>query len=253
MCKPISQAFLLILLFANNSWAANYDFGNNANGLSGLASSTLAQEGTNLNLAVVTAGATLNEDNSDGLGIDSNNIPGTVDSSGSKLNVLGGTLAGIRESLTFSFDKPGILDLLRFDGLKDEPLEYFSLETPSGTVLSLFDFEVELRLNDQGFQLSDLGVANPVQADGPSDDFSGLAIPFAAGEIFTLSYGEIDYDGSVLPGYYPADNALNPTNDLPNGARFEGLGYSVVPEPNSLALLVLGALAACKRKRPHCC
>ncbi len=253
MKKTICYAFLAGLLGVNSARAGSFIFASNANGLTGSANATLVGSDIDLTIAVGAAGAVLNESDSDGMGIDSTGIAGVTDSSSSKLNVLGGVSAGQGESLTFSFSHDGVLDGLLFDGLKDEPLEYFSLELPGGSVLSLFDFEVEMRLNHQGFNLSDMGVPNPTQADGPNDDFSGLAIPFSAGEVFTLTYGEVDYDGSVLPGYYPADNNLNPTGDLPNGARFQGVQATAVPEPGALVLCVIGSTAflAMRRRRPE--
>ena len=120
-----------------------------------------------------------------------------------------------------------MLTELLFDGLKDETLEYFSIELPDSTVLSFFDFEVEMRLNDQGFQLADLGVPNVTQADDASDDLTGLSVPFAAGDRITITYGEIDFT-NVLPGYVPLVGGVG------NGSRFEGV--SIVPEPASLLL-----------------
>lgn len=247
MYKTLCGTFLIVLLCANNSRAGDFVFANSTSGLTGLVSSTLIESDIQLSIAVGATGAVFDESNSDGLGIDSSGISGALDANSSKFNVLGGTGQG--ESLTFSFSENGILDKLGFDGLKDEPLEYFSLELPNGSVLSLFDFEVEMRLNDQGFQLSDLGVPNPTMSDGHSDDFSGLAIPFAAGEIFKLTYGEIDYDGSVLPGYYPADDNLIPTGDIANGSRFEGISATVVPEPGSLTLALLAGCSVLRRRR----
>ena len=116
-------------------------------------------------------------------------------------------------------------------------------------MFSLFDFEVELRLNPQGFQLSDLAVPNPTLADDSSDNVSGLAIPFAAGQIFTLTYGEIDYDGAVLPGYFPADDHGQPTGDLPNGARFQGPVVNAIPEPASI-LFACWAFSVVSLARP---
>lgn len=248
MKTTIYCACLASTLAANSAFAGSFNFASNANSLTGLASSTLIQPDIQLSIAVASPGAVIDDSDSDGLGIDSSAITGVIDDKDSKLNVLKGAAAGQGESLTFSFDKHGLLDQLRFDGLKDEPLEYFSLTLPTGQVLTLFDFEVEMRLNHQGFVLADLAVPNPTMADGPNDDFSNLAIPFAPGDIFTLTYGEIDYDGTVLPGYYPADNNLNPTGDLPNGSRFQGLTATPIPEPTTLTITTL-ALTACITKR----
>lgn len=237
------------LICAGHATAGSFIFTSNANGLTGTAGGTLSNGGVTLNIATGTPGALIDESHGKGMGINSSGVAGAIDVNTNKFDVPGGTLAGLGESMTFSFDQPGVLDSLLFDGMKDESLEYFALTLPSGTVLTLFDFEVAYRLNLQGFNLSDTGVPNPTQADDAGDDFTGLNIPFAAGEVFTLTYGEIDYDGAVLPGYYPADDNLDPTGDIANGSRFEGIRVTVLPEPGALmmGLIMVGAGALRRR------
>ena len=247
MKKTVSCACLAMLVCAGHVSADTFIFGRRANGLTGLSSGTVAGNETTLSIAVATPGAVMDESDSDGMGIDATTVAGVTDASDTKFNMLTGSITG-GEAVTFSFDQPGILNSLLFDGMKDESLENFILTTPDGTIYTLFDFEVEMRLNHQGFQLSDMGVTNPTQALDSSDDIVGLNIPYQAGEVFTLTYGEVDYDGAVLPGYYPADNNLNPTGDTPNGIRFEGIVVTVVPEPATLALGLI-AMGGCMIRR----
>lgn len=231
------------LVCVGHATAGSFIFTSNANGLTGTAGGTLADGGLTLNINVGTPGALIDESDDSGMGVDSAGVAGVADAKGNKFNMLAGSGTGVGESVMFSFDQPGILNTLMFDGLKDETLEHFILEAPNGTVLTLFDFETEMRLNHQGFNLSDMGVANPTQAEDADDDVTGLGIAFAAGGVFTLTYGEIDYSGAVLPGYYPANSSLVPTGDTPNGARFEGIVATLVPEPGMMAMgmVLLGA------------
>jgi hypothetical protein len=161
--------------------------------------------------------------------------------------LLAGSAAGQCESLTFSFDRPGILDKLFFDGVKDETLEFFTLRVPNGNELTIFDFEAEFRLNFQGFVPGNLGLPNFTLCDDATDDISELGIRFRPGERFTLTYGQIDY-ATMLSGYVPMNSGGVPTGDVANGARFEGVSVTLLPEPHSLWLMALGALVCTKRK-----
>lgn len=249
MRKILGCACVATLMCASHTMAGSFIFSSNANGLTGAGSGVLTDGGLTLNIDAGMPGAVFDESDSDGMGLNSAGVAGVTDDSDSKFNILGGSAAGVGESITFSFDQPGVLNTLLFDGLKDETLENFALELPNGTVLTLFDFEVEYRLNLQGFNLSDMGVPNPTQAIDSSDDIIGLNIPFAAGEVFTLTYGEVDYNGAVLPGYYPADDNLVPTGDTPNGSRFEGIVATLVPEPGTLLIGLTMATACAVRRR----
>lgn len=223
-------------------------FGRNANNLTGQRSAVLNVSGTFVSISPATAGAVFDESDSDGLGLDSGGINGVLDEEVSKFSRLAGTSASQFEGIAFSFNKPGRLQELMFDGLKDEPLEYFSLITPAGEEFTLFDFEAGLRLEQQGFAFTtgDLQVPNPTLADDASDDFTGLGIPYGVGEVFILSYGEIDFDGAVLPGYAPIDRST------PNGARFQGIRFMTIPEPTSLMLLAIAIGGLSVRLRGKC-
>jgi hypothetical protein len=231
--------------------AATFVFGNNnPSGLNGLASGTVANSEIAVSFAAGPGTAIIATD-AQRLGVDSRSNPGVVDPYPTRLNLLEGTAADQGEFLRFSFDRPGILDKLYFDGMKDETLEYFILRLPNGTELALFDFEAEYRLNFQNFVVADIGVPNFTLAGDASDDFSNLGIRFAAGEEFTLTYGQIDYI-NLLPGYVPMNSQGVPTGDLPNGARFEGLSVVVLPEPTTASLLLATTIfnaLTCTRRR----
>lgn len=242
-------ATVLLYSFRGTVVAGEINFGFNRNGLSGFSTAGIALQSGQFNLIAMPLGATLNEEDNSGVGVDSTNALNSSDADVTKLNQISGSPFTGFEGVTFSFNRPGVLQRVDLDGLKDETLEYVTLTTPQGVVLSLLDFEVELRLNQQGFQLSQLGVPNPTLADGPGDDFTGLSIPFLANELFTLTYGQIDYDGAVLPGYQPEDDLGRPTGDLPNGARLQGLGFTLVPEPNT-GLILLTLFASLNLRMP---
>jgi hypothetical protein len=189
----------------------------------------------------------LNENAGTTIGIDSRAVAGALDVGDrfgtDKINVLGGTgaAAGTSETITFSFNRGGVLDALLFDGVKDETLEYFRLQSPGGGVLLLFDFEAEFRPVQQGFSLAAV-VSEPVQLfDDAGDDAMGLGIPFAAGAQFVLSYGELPFP----PRYVPKT-----PDQPPNGARWQGLIVVEAPEPSAVWLVwaALAGLAPLRRR-----
>lgn len=238
----------VLSLVVSSAMAESFIFGGNANGLAGQESASLTDVGFQLSLQAGPAGAVFNESDSDGMGIDSRGIEGVTDGGSvgdpDKFNIIDGTapVSGQGEFVTFSFDTPGVIETLLFDGLKDETLEYFTLEFPDASVVTFFDAQAELRLTDQGFQLSDLGVPNPTLASDDEDDFPMVEYAFAAGEQFKVTYGQIDF-ASVLPGYLPA------TGGLGNGARFQGIVVRPIPEPATALLgLLAGALAVTARR-----
>jgi len=248
-------SLVVVALFAS---AANSDigalgetisFGGNVHGLTGSATAMLIQGPYHMSMVAGPAGAVLNENHGSALGVDSRRVVGAVDLGPTqdidKINILGGVpgVAGAVETVAFSFNRSGVLLGLRFDGVKDENLEYVRLELPNGDVLAMFDFEVPLRLTHQGFTVAALAVSNPLFLDDERDDIDGLNIPFLPGQTFILSYGEAPFP----PGYVPRQN------DLPNGIRWQGL--VVVPEPGVLCLvgwvLTIASRRSPARRRPR--
>ncbi len=148
-----------------------------------------------------------------------------------KFNVLEGAASGASETITFSFNRSGVIRDLLFDGIKDETLEYFQLTLPNGELLTFVDAEAEFRLTQQGFGLADLNVPHITPLVDGNDDRLGINLPFAAGDAFVLSYG----NHSFPTGYVPLQNELG------NGARWEGL--VIVPEASGLALALCGVVA----------
>lgn len=236
----ISSFGLTAILFTHAT-ATTFIFSNsNPSGLNGLHSGMVVDAEVEVTFTAGPGSAVIATD-AGRLGVDSRSLPSVLDPFPNRLNLMEGARAGEGESISFAFSRPGTLDKLYFDGMKDETLEFFTLQLPNGTELSIFDFEAEFRLNFQGFDRASLGVPNFNMADDATDDISGLGLKFKAGEIFTLTYGQIDY-ASKLPGYIPMNSAGAPTGDLPNGARFEGLSVILVPEPAAPAPLAAAAL-----------
>jgi hypothetical protein len=200
-----------------------------------------------------------NEADTNGLGVNSASTPGSFDvtdfSNRSKLNLTEdiGPIGDFQqpavfygEAVTFSFDGPGAITAMLFDGVKDESFEFFRLETPGGGVISFFDAEIGIRISDISL-ISALVPNVTLLVDGTinfNDDLAGLSIPFQAGDEFRLAYGE----------YIATADQLLPGNSLlqGNGARWEGLIVSEVPEPATGALtvsaLVMGAAALARRR-----
>ena len=219
----------------------------NLHGLTGLTAGQVSTGPFTATIAAGPSGAVLNENDSQGLGVDNRLAAGATADSGSnrgttKLNIIGGSgaVAGSGEFVTLSFDRPGVLQHLLFDGVKDESLEYFQLILPNSEVLTIFDSQTHAKLNDQGFDLSDLQVTNPILCQDEEDNLYDLNYRFQAGDVFMIAYGEVDF-GTQLPGYVPV------VDQEPNGARFQG--FSVVPEPSSWAIsaMLLTGVLLCRR------
>lgn len=241
-------AIAIVGLIGSHVTAETFFFSNaTPSGLDGLAAGNVIKPEVTASFAAAPNLAIIDTD-AGRLGVDSRAIPGVVDPFPNRFNLMQGALAGQGESIRFSFDRTGFLNVLYFDGMKDETLEYFRLELPNGSVRTIFDFEAEMRLNFQEFEVADLNVLGFTLADDATDDVSGLHIPFSAGGVFTLTYGQIDY-ATLLPGYVPKNSAGVPTGDLPNGARFEGLSVTIVPEPGTLILAALPLAMLCVRRR----
>jgi hypothetical protein len=240
-CVIRFAASAVFLCFAvESASAATINFGGNRNGLHGAAAGVALSGEWQMSLASGPAGAVFHESSASTLGVDGRGVSGALDVGDrfgpDKLNLLGGDApaAGTSESVTFSFNRPGVLDALRLDGVKDETLEYIRLQTPGNGPLLLFDFDAEMRLTQQGFSLAAL-VSEPWRLfDDADDDATGLGIPFAAGADFVLTYGELPYP----QGYVP----LTP-NQPPNGARWQGLVVNSAPEPSAACLIVTAAIS----------
>lgn len=184
-----------------------------------------------------------------GMGINSAGLASVTDADTDKISIPGGSspgISGISESVTFSFNRNGVLRDLHLDGLKDENLEYAILTLPDNSVISIFDIEVPNRLAEQGFDLSHLTAPNISLGSGGSDDDNlvGLNASFLAGQTFTLSFAvepaPIRQDGNDTITYVPADS------QAPNGYRLEAI--FVVPEPSSIAL-TMGYMILIMRRR----
>jgi hypothetical protein len=226
-------AAALACLALGEAAATTISFGANRHGLHGAATGVATSGAWHMALVAAPLGAVFHENSATTLAVDGRGVTGSIDVGDrfapDKINILGGTgaAAGIAESITFSFDRAGVLEALLFDGVKDETLEYMRIQAPDGGVLLLFDFEAEFRLAQQGFNLTALA-SEPVRLfDDAGDDATGLAIPFSAGDKFVLSYGELPYPSGYVP--------LTP-NQPPNGARWQGLVVVETPEPSAAAL-----------------
>lgn len=221
-------------------------FEDNLHALTGQTSAVVTVGNFVGNLTAGPAGVTFNENDDSGLGIDNRAVAGSTADTGvnrgaTKFNIIGGSgpLAGSAEFMTFSFNKSGVLQHLFFDGLKDESLEFFELLLPNGGKRTIFDSQTQAKLIDQGFDLADLQVTNPVLCQDEEDDLYDLNYRFAAGEMFKLTYGEVDFN-TILPGYVPV------VDQVPNGARLQG--FAVIPEPTTAMLFTAAILIAGARR-----
>ncbi|TWT88520.1 hypothetical protein Mal64_20030 [Pseudobythopirellula maris] len=226
-----TAAIALLVLPACAAQAERFQFGSNANGVSGLTTATVTEGPATMTLAAAPYGAVFNEASSSGLGLNSRAIAGVTDNSNDKFDVLGGAAAGEGESITFSFDQPGYITMLDFDGVKDESFEFFYLTIPGGEVWSIFDSQIGLRLKDIG-EIAEPNVTLLTEAGAADDDLFDLHIPFQAGEVFTLQYSEYFPDASNwADGFTPFEG---------NGSKFQGLEATFVPEPTAGLLGLIG-------------
>jgi hypothetical protein len=244
--------FCLLLLIATQSLVvpmaasgAPFVFGNNMNELTGFSSKTLTADLVQLQISVHNpVGATFIESDPAGLTIDSSAIPSIVDSEGpGKINRIAGPglPADAAEALKFSYNTPGVLTGINFDGIKDESLEYFLLTSTGGLRVNFFD---------SAANLTNAGAVDAAIAAGAvtgtvvylkenavlDDEAPNLHIPFMAGQEFVLSYGELGSEfGATETG---------------NGARLQGLTAQSVPEPTALGIIIGGSgLFICLRRR----
>lgn len=141
---------------------------------------------------------------------------------------------GVGEGIVFSFDRPGVLTGLDFDGVKDENYEYFQLQTAGSPDLYFFDSFEGSTADPELINVPGV-VAFLNEFTPPDDGILDLAIPFAAGQTISITYGEL---GVGLPG---------------NGGRLQRIVVAAVPEPATfssvlIAIAALGYLRSRSKK-----
>jgi hypothetical protein len=146
-------------------------------------------------------------------------------------------IGGTSEYVEFSFDAPGVLTGLNFDGVKDESLEYFLLESSGGVRINLFDSAANTTIPGAIDNALAQGVVTGqvvymLEGGGFDDETNSLFVPFTAGQVFKLTYLEVG--GGLGEPFEPTE--------VPNGARLQSI--TVVPEPASLVLAVAAGCAA---------
>jgi len=234
ICRKWLSAWTILVgslsIASTSGFAASFPLGGDANGLSGLSSKTLTADGIAMSISVVAnlPGAVFNEFDFRGVTIDSAAVAGVTDIEGNgKINLVAGPVA--TESLTFSFDTAGVIDDIFFDGITDDALEFFRLQSTGGYLATFFDFEIP-NVVDVGL-ITEPNIEYLFTDAVANDDRLGINILFQAGEVFTLSYGQVD---SLLP--VGAERG--------NGARFGGVNVHAVPEPAGSMFLIVVATAA---------
>src|SRR5262245_6012259 len=175
------------------SRSATFSFGASQNNLNGLESKTLVAGSYSMSLSTALAGTQLNEPQGAGLGVNSAPLVGADDPNTALFNVIAGSgpFAGQGERVYFSFDKPGMLTGINFDGVKDESLEYFILETPVGTRYNFFDSAANTTIPGVvDSAIAAQAITGPViyllENNLYDDEARNLKIPFGSGEKFAL-------------------------------------------------------------------
>jgi hypothetical protein len=236
-------AATLLIGGATRSPAEVFSFGLDANNLLGAATKTIASGEYSMHLAAGPPGGGLWETSSAlGMGVDATDVlgPGGQAARFDRIN-------GVSEYIEFSFDAPGVLTGLNFDGVKDETFEYFILETTGGVRINLFDSAANTTvpgaIDNAVTQGAVVGqVVYLLEGGGFDDETNSLSVPFAAGQMFTLAYAEV---GGGL------GEAFEPIGE-PNGARLQSITVAPVPEPSTAALWGASAAAlwiACRWRR----
>lgn len=236
LIQVFSCSLVAVLLPASLTQAEEFRFGSfENNGINNRASGQITEGAFTMSLAAGPAGALITEISSTGLGVNSRAVPGVepIDDAGATggttdINLIGGSsqFAGQPETITFSFDKPGVVTEMDFSGVKDESYEHFILTWDSGPGIYFFD-SFNGSSADPGLISVPGTLVFLLEEVGNSfiDDRSPpLFIPFEAGQEFTLSFGDL------------------PLGDVANGARFQGITVVEIPEP-ATALLVAGLLS----------
>jgi hypothetical protein len=223
---------LLVATWAPAATGATFTFGLDANDLLGAPSKTLTSDGFSMQLVAGPPGAGLWETGSAlGMGVDATAVLGPGGQA-ARFDRIGGT----SEYIEFSFDAPGVLTGLNFDGVKDESLEHFVLESSGGVRINLFDSAANTTIpgaiDNAVLQGAVTGqVVYLLEGGGFDDETNSLAVPFVAGQVFLLTYAEVG--GGLGEPYEPTE--------VPNGARLQSI--TVVPEPTSAALAAIAAVA----------
>jgi len=115
---------------------------------------------------------------------------------------------------------------LDFDGVKDESLEFFTLET-FGVRLHFFDSQAIRSLVESANLPGEVVYLDEISSQ-IDDEVSNLKVRFAAGQLLTLTYGELD--GQVV------------TLQRGNGARLQAITVQLNPVPEPAAVLPSASL-----------
>lgn len=228
----LQSALFGLLVWATTLFGAargeSATFSFSMHGISAVPTATVTEGGFTLNLAAGgPPGALLYESSGAptlGVGPDGDNFD---------FNVVG----GVSEFIEFSFDEPGVLTGLNFDGVKDESLEYFILETTAAVRINFFDSAANITIpgaidNAIAHGVVTGDVVYMLEGGGFDDEVIDLSISFAAGQVFKLTYSEVG--GGLGEEFEPTE--------VPNGSRIQSLTVAAVPEPAALVLLAIGAL-----------
>ncbi len=213
---------LVSVCVSSPSFAETFVFGSNANALLGAPGKTLTVGSFSMHLAAGPTGAGLWEAGTNvGMGVDASSVLGP-----GGLAARFDRIQGVSEYIEFSFDSPGVLTGLNFDGVKDESLEYFTLTSTNDVRVNLFDSAANTTIPgavDNAFQVGAITgqVVYLLEGNGFDDEIHDLAVSFAAGQVFRLTYSEVG-GGLGTP--------FEPTL-APNGARLQSITVTPVPEP----------------------
>jgi hypothetical protein len=234
-------ASLLMALFVYaESPAETFPFGSNSqNNINGTSAAVLRKGSFTMQLQPQLAGALLSELSTAGMGIDSVPVVGSGNDQPALFDVLGGSgsLAGTGEAVRFSFAQPGVLTGIDFDGVKDESLEYFILESTGGVRVNFFDSAANLTIPNAVDAAVLAGAVTGAVVylleinDAIDDEAQNLSISFAAGQEFTLTFNALG------PEFRPILAS--------NGARFQSITVQSVPEPCDVAMTIGLGLAYC--------
>jgi hypothetical protein len=226
--KAVWHVFVIMAAFTPEAaHGEKFVFGFAANDLNGLASKSLTNGEFTMQVSAGPAGGLLYESNgAPGLGIGTSGV--IVTDGEHTVFDMGST--GAAEFIQFSFDRPGVLTGLDFDGVKDENYEYFLLQTATSPDLYFFD-SFENSTANPGLINVPGQVIFLQEFHGPDDAVTDLGISFAAGQPFKLTYGQLNVG---LTG---------------NGARLQSISVGIVPEPSTPVLTMLATIAVLSLRR----